>query len=320
MQALPSPARRFIQPLDPHGALYLTLSSLSLTVVKTKSRWNFTGNLIISHATTGGWFKTSADNAAVSLAGRWLQGQSVPDVVGRFSLANLAVGGKLINPLSGRIITDADSQRITIDQVKGDVAGGTLQGAVRLNVGKNANYKADFSLTKVGLGRMLSEDYPRPPQPTHNSGLVDATLHLVGKLANSATRTGRGNLTISKASLFNVPLAMGLMQIATLRLPISRAFTHADLKYSLHHNTVDFSNISLLSSGINVVGGGSLNIHTHKLNIHMQTESPNGTRLPIIGFFFGLARAQLLQIWINGTVAHPKVHAVPLRLMTWPFE
>ncbi len=320
VRVLPTPARRFVQPLDPHGAWYLTLSSLSRAFVDEKSQWSFAGNLIVAQASTGGWFKTSASNAAVSLAGRWLQGQSVPDVVGRFSLTNLTVGGKLLNPLSGRIATDATAQTISIDQVKGSVAGGTLHGAVRLNVGKNAGYKADFSLANVGLGRLLSEDYPGKPQPTHNSGLVNATLHLTGELANAATRTGRGRLTISKASLFNVPLAMGLMQIATLRLPISRAFTHAGLTYTLRHNTVHFSNISLQSSGINVVGSGKLNIHTQKLNIHMQTESPNGTRLPVIGFFFGLARAQLLQIWINGTVAHPKVHAMPLRLLSWPFQ
>lgn len=320
VQVLPPPARRFIQPLDPHGAWYLTLSRLSRAIVDKKSQWSFAGNLIVSQASTRGWFKTSANNAAVSLAGRWLQGQSVPDVVGQFSLTNLTVGGKLLNPLSGRIMTDASAQSIAIDQIKGVVAGGTLQGAVRLNVGKNAGYKADFSLANVGLSRLLSEDYPRPPQPTHNSGMVNATLHLAGKLANAATRTGRGQLTIAKASLFNVPLAMGLMQIATLRLPISHAFTHAGLTYTLRHNTVTFSSIRLHSSGINVVGSGNLNIHTHKLNIRMQTESPSGTRLPVIGFFFGLARSQLLQIWINGTVGHPKVHAAPLRLLTWPFQ
>ena len=320
VQVLPAPARRFIKPLDPHGAWYLTLSSLSRTVVDKKSQWSFAGNLIVAQASTGGWFKTSASNAAVSLAGRWLQGQSVPDVVGQFSLTKLTVGGKLLNPLSGRIVTDATARTISIGRVKGRVAGGTLQGAVRLNVGKNARYKADFSLANVRLGRLLAENYPGPLQPTHNSGRVDATLHLTGELANAATRSGRGRLTISKASLFNVPLAMGLMQIATLRLPISRAFTHAGLTYTLRHNTVHFSNISLHSSGINVVGNGKLNMRTRKLNIHMQTESPSGTRLPVIGFFFGLARAQLLQIWINGTVAHPKVHAVPLRLLSWPFE
>ncbi len=317
---LPPSARRFIQPLDPHGAWYLTLSNLSRKLVHKKAVWNFSGNLIVTQAATRGWFKTSAANAALSLVGRWDQGQPVPDVLGRFSIADLIVGGKKLNPFSGRIYTDAKLRTITINKVNGAIAGGALKGNIHLNLRKNAGYTANFSLADVRLRKLLSENYPHPPMVSRNSGRVSATLHLTGKLANSSTRRGHGNLTISKADLFNVPLAMGLMQIATLRLPVSHAFSHATLAYTLKHDTVTFSRISLHSAGVNVVGTGTLNIHNRDLNIHMLTESPHGTRLPVIGFIFGLARSQLLQIWVNGTLSHPKVHAVPLRLLSWPFH
>ena len=320
IQALPPAARRFVQPLGLHGAWNLMLSSLSRKMVKNKAHWDFSGNLIVNHASSGGWFKTVAANAALSLAGQWIQGQSVPNVIGQFSVNNLVMNGKMITPLTGRIATDALTRSIVIDDVKGMIAGGDIGGYVHMNVGKAPGYAARFSLTNVHLATLLSQNYPKPPVATTSRGTVNASLDLRGLFTSSKTRQGRGSLTISNASLFNVPLAMGLLQIATLRFPVSNAFTYAGITYTLRHNTVDFSHIELHSSGVNVVGRGTLDMGTRKLNIHMLTESPHGTRLPVIGFFFGLARSQLLQIRVDGTLAQPHVHVIPLKLLIWPFH
>src|SRR6185295_10776847 len=89
------------------------------------------------------------------------------------------------------------------------------------------------------------------------SGRVFGSLWLTETFGTHADRTGRGDLSVRNANIFNVPLSMGLMQIATLRLPVAKSFNSATMSYYLRNNEVSFEKILLESSGINIAGLGT---------------------------------------------------------------
>ena len=271
--------------------------------------------------TNAGDVKLKAKQATVTIALDLAPGSSFPMLDGQFGVAGLNWNGRIADPLAGDITANSSTHIITIDHINGMVAGGKLTGNIRIHTGKNASYAVACQLHGSQLAGLLTA-------PANNvsakgiqtsTGIVDASLMLNATMGKNPTRQGSGQLIIHKASIYDVPMAMGLMQIVTLRLPISSDFKHADVRYVIDNNVVRFNPISLSSPGVNLVGEGSLNLKTTDINLRLLTQSPHGTRVPLLGFLFGLARSQLLELRVSGTMAHPVIAPVPLRFLAWPF-
>jgi hypothetical protein len=119
-------------------------------------------------------------------------------------------------------------------------------------------------------------------------------------------------LVVRDGTIYDVPLAIGLMQVATLRLPLAHAFDRASMSYYLRDNKVSFERILLESPGINLAGLGSLSLADKSLELTLLTESPNDLKLPIVTDLIRMARNELIQLSVTGTVDNPKVVPVTL--------
>ena len=329
LSVLPPPAKNFLLPLALQGAWNLTISHLVRTMRAGIAHWRFKKlgggcSLVLRHPQVAGALPAQAKKITLTVFGDWTTGQSIPNLQGHFTVHKLLMADKMIDSLSGNFSADALKNTISVKHVYGVISGGTLTGSVHIQAANKAGYQAAFQLNHAQLAGLLSATpVPSATAPTGgggDTGIVDANLTLSGRLDKPQSRIGNGTLVVHKANIYNVPLAMGLLQIATLRLPISLAFKHAQILYRIHNHTVHFTKIRLESGGVNVVGRGTMDLTNRRLNLHLVTESPQGTRLPIIGLFFGLARSQLLQLRVGGTIEKPNIHALPLHFLTWPFE
>jgi hypothetical protein len=111
-----------------------------------------------------------------------------------------------------------------------------------------------------------------------------------------------------------LPLAMGLMQLVTLRLPVARSFESATMSYYLRDNRVTFEKILLESPGINLAGMGTMSMKDSpaKLSLTFVTESPDAFHLPVISDILHLTQKSLLQLSVTGTTDDPKITPIPL--------
>jgi hypothetical protein len=321
MSLIPGSTQLFIKQLKPSASWNLYLPKLQRIKVGKNYRWRFTGSLVLYDLATAGDIKLKAKQATVTIACDLDPGSSFPMLDGQFGLTSLNWNGKIADPLNGSIAADSSTHTITIDKIHGTVAGGTLTGNIRIHTGKGASYAVACQLHNAQLATLLTS--PAATQSARgiqtSTGIVDASLMLNATLGKNPTRQGSGQMVIHQASIYDVPMAMGLMQIVTLRLPVSSDFKHADVRYTIHNNVVRFKPIALSSPGVNLVGEGTLNLKTTSLNLHLLTQSPHGTRVPLLGLLFGLARSQLLELRVSGTMAHPVIAPVPLRFLAWPF-
>jgi hypothetical protein len=156
--------------------------------------------------------------------------------------------------------------------------------------------------------------------PDKNTGKVTASFKMRGIWGQTSTMRGDGILLVRHADIYNVPLAMGLLQVATLRLPVSHAFQFCKIVYSIDHGTIHFKKIILTSPGVNLDGHGNLHLASQRLRLTLVTHSPHGTRIPILGLLFGLVRSQLLQLQVYGTLQHPTVIPTALNILELPFR
>ncbi|MGC8540070.1 MAG: AsmA-like C-terminal region-containing protein [Phycisphaerae bacterium] len=321
MALIPGSTGRFIDGLKPRASWILELPRLQRIKVGKAYRWHITGSLVLNNLATAGDIKLKAKQATVTIALDLTPGNSLPMLDGQFDVSRLNWEGRIADPLTGEITANSSTHQITIDQIKGMVAGGKLTGQIHIHTGSAASYDVACQLHGSQLAQLLvaHAGVGSAKGIQTSTGIVDASLNLSTILGKKTIRKGNGQLVISHARIYDVPMAMGLMQIVTLRLPISSDFQHAHVRYFINNNIVRFQPISLSSPGVNLVGEGSLNLHTTDLSLRFITQSPHGTRVPLLGVLFGLARAQLLELRVSGTLAKPVIAPVPLRFLTWPF-
>jgi hypothetical protein len=253
--------------------------------------------------------------------------------------ADVLVSDHLVETVTARVAVVAADKSVHLSEIDGKVAGGDLDGRVHIytelpaatraaggggvgGVGGAAGaepggYQAELSLKNADLARLvLPAKATDEDRKKIGTGRVSATLALEERFGPKGTRTGRGELAVRDAAIYNVPIAMGLMQVATLRLPVARSFKQASMAYTIHGDEVAFDRILLESAGINLAGAGTVGISDKRLDLSFVTETPNELFIPILSPIIRETRNGLLQLSVTGTMDNPKVNPVPLSALS----
>ncbi len=305
---------------------------------------DFTGKALYTPAVTAPprrtpspWFALAHPPAAATF-----------DFTGALAVTNLTVSNRLIESLTATLSAAGERHEISIAELDGKVAGGTLQGTIRIQTSgplstdqpattsrplsdsppatsprppvaassrpvEDGGFIAELVLNDAQLSRLvLSDQATDEERKTIGTGRVTASLSLRQTFGAQADRTGRGDLIVRDGDIYNVPLSMGLMQVATLRLPVARSFQQASMSYFLRNDRITFERILLESPGINLAGLGTVSLATRELNMSFITQTPNEFWIPGLSDLLGGLRNQLLELSVTGTLDTPKITPVPL--------
>jgi len=317
-----------------------TDSSFSLTVESlaregSDKAWDFEGSLKGRNVGATGPMAMTAENFGLAGKGRFDpekagSGEAF-DFDGKLSLENLNVSDHIIDTLTADVAAVSAAHEVTLNGLTGSVAGGQLHGMIRVRTAGEINpatepattapdtmpsdggYRAELTLSDAEFSKLvLPVNATEEERKKIGDGRVNASLSLQQTFGPNADRTGRGEMTIDDGKIFNVPLSMGLMQVATLRLPVADSFDQASLSYYLRNDQVTFERILLESKGINLAGLGTLSIKDKNLEMSFITETPHEMYVPILTPIIQATRDQLLQVSVTGTLANPKIVPVPL--------
>lgn len=333
---LPAAPRRLVAQLHPAGSFELYFTDLERRIEKSGPGWKFVGSLALRHFTLDHTLKAVIGSGVVTIAGDLDAHETVPNLAGEFHLRHVLIAGHKVRALMGEVTGNRLTKTINIHHLSGNVASGVLSGNVMLHFKPKVSISADFNLANAQLADLLQTEPMTPTKPVsgtpatqtapkatkerHTStGLVNAKLHFAQLLGKLSSTSGYGDLIITKANIYNVPLSMGLLQIATLRLPVSSAFNRAKIYYTIRGNSVEFRKIRLHSPGVDLLGQGRMDLTNQQVDLELITQSPSGTSIPLLGLFVGLARSQLLQLHVHGPISHPHITPIPLRILAFPF-
>lgn len=336
LNLLPPAPKKLVMQLHPKGGFELYFTDLERRIEKSGPGWKFVGSLALHHFTLDHTLKAVIGKGIVTVAGDLDAHEVVPNLAGEFHLQHVLIAGHTVRALKGEVTGDRMNNTLSINHVSGSVASGILTGQLVLHFKPKVAVTADFNLADAQLVNLLrtqptstagsASNTPTPKvtskkarSPRISSGLVNAKLHFTQLLGHLSSSSGYGDLVITKASIYNVPLSMGLLQIATLRLPVSSAFDRAKVRYTIEGDSVKFSKIQLHSPGVDLLGRGTMNLHNQHVDLELITQSPSGTSIPVLGLFVGMARSQLLQLHVHGPISHPVITPIPLRILALPF-
>jgi len=239
----------------------------------------------------------------------------------KIALDSVSIAKQKITSLGGHIVKSSASPLIHFKDLLGRAYGGNLYGAAEVRLAKPMQYGMrltvkDIDLQKlftaaVAAGQKIRED----GEKAKVKGLLSGTVELRGTAGRNATRQAAGQLRISKAKLYKLPVLLGLLHVVYLSLPSDAAFTEGEISYHLRGEKLIFREIYLSGSVVSLLGSGTMNVRNEKLKLTFLVGPPG--KLPRIRslaneLLAGIAR-EIVEIRVTGTLARPKKTTVALR-------
>ena len=282
----------------------------------TGTRRAFTGTVKLrdARASLGVTVTGLTATAALTILEPVAPGPSSVDLV--LAAEQLRADGRLISPFSAHLHTDPDDpDRLAIRRIEGLCHEGTVEGDGHVDVSTGA-YHFRLTLHDARLSGILSPIHDSGSSAVaaeRNAGRLAAAVDVDGILGSAQSRRGRGRLRIRDAVMYKVPLTLGLLQVVNLALPTSSAFDSADIDYELEANRVRFDRLRFHSSGVEMVGRGTMLAPTKQLDLELFVRNPQGIDLGPMSQLLDKFKDELVSMRVTGTLETPIVEVETLR-------
>ena len=296
----------------PEGDIRLELKELSRP--GADKPWTFDGVLTskLLKLSTGPDSKVPVEcrDMKITASGAWdpAKAGDALSFAGKIETTSLTLQNRLLEKFAAAM--ECKEKAVAFTNLDAAVATGKLQGNITIHYDEPLRYDGTLVLNDAELSALaLPATATKAERDKIGTGRVTATLAVQEQFGKNADRTGRGALIVKKGKIYNVPLAMGLMQLATLRLPLRGAFESANMTYYIRDNKVTFERIALESPGFSLLGAGTVTVHERNLDITFVTNNP-GENIPFLTGIMQVLREQLLQVHVTGTLEKPIVETV----------
>lgn len=251
-----------------------------------------------------------------------------PQLKLEFNASRLLAEQRMVSPLSIQMVTNAQTNDLDIRQLTGRCYGGTLMGGGVVRLDGGGQYTIDLRIQDVALDPFIraGERAESPPSATVNvgrdqpSGLFSASMTVEGMPHDPTSRRGRGNVRVSQARLYEVPLVLAVLQLLNLSLPTSTAFDNATVRFLVDADLVRFDHASFLAPNVEIVGSGTMQYQTRELDLLMFSRSPAGQTLGPLSELLNKFKDELACIRVTGTLGRPMARVDSFRGMRQSWE
>jgi hypothetical protein len=240
------------------------------------------------HGDGRGWSSTGE----VALDSALVNGVQLTAVRGPLALdgAGVRFGG----PAAG---TEAGPRRLSAR-----VAGGTLFVDGSVEAGPAGRFTVGLALGDADLARLATET----TGVAHRyRGRLQAGVAVSGSRAGSHSLTGRGQLRLRDADIYELPVVVALLKIFRVKAPDRSAFSSSVVDFRIEGPRAYLDNIELSGDAISLVGTGEADFDG---NLRLTFRSIVGeaeTQLPVMKRLLGGASGQFMLVHVDGTLAEP---------------
>jgi hypothetical protein len=230
-------------------------------------------------------------------------------------LNSLRVKKHSLTRLTGSLVKSPDSDILHIRGLKAEMLGGQIIGSVDIRLTEPFTYTVSSEMKDIDINRLVNLDITKPEERLDVSGKLTGNLAFKVVTGKKPSRLAQGELQISRAKMYKMPVIVDLLTVVYLALPGESAFNRGFVTYHLKDDTMRFSEIYLTGANVSVLGSGTLNIKNDELDLTFLTGPPG--KLPRIeDLATEVIRSfsrELVEIRVKGTLRKPKMDTVPLR-------
>jgi hypothetical protein len=146
------------------------------------------------------------------------------------------------------------------------------------------------------------------------SGVMRGWIELQGATPDPKDLTGRGQLRINPAALYELPLIVQVFRTISFAPPAKAAFQYALTSFNIANRAVNFREIDLSGDAIRLRGRGAATFDG-VLHLDFYSEMPRSliNTIPIVSQLVGQAMKGWVGVHVTGTVQNPrtKLQAAP---------
>jgi hypothetical protein len=189
-----------------------------------------------------------------------------------------------------------------------DLYGGVVDGFLYVDTGSRADIGGDFVGKDLQVARAQEDIFGTRAGGT--AGTAKGHISFEGKNGEPASITGRGEGTIEKARLVELPLFLGILS-ALFGEESSRHYFHEVLlRYKIAGGkfVAASDGIEIRSAAVKLLGGGTLDFRG-ELDLTLQPRLLD-FKIPVVEQILLLLKKGLAQVWVTGNLTQPKVQFV----------
>jgi hypothetical protein len=182
------------------------------------------------------------------------------------------------------------------------VFGGLIEGDCRIELDDGPHYTIEAALAGADLSKCAKETMAGHQRL---KGKVSATVGLRGAGKSLNTLEGRGEIKLSEADVYELPVMISLLKILSNSEPDTNAFSESDIRFRIGGNHIYFDPINFTGDAISLRGSGEMDFQS---NINLKFYTVVGRdkwHVPILSPVLGGASEQALAIKVTGTLQNP---------------
>ena len=231
--------------------------------------------------------------------------------LGELSLDSAMVRDVQLTAVRGPLAMDGGGVRFGALAAGGNGGGRRLSarladGALLVDgsaaAGPAGRFAVVASLQDADLQRLANE---ATATPQRYRGRLSGGIELNGSRAGTHSLSGRGQVRLRDADIYELPVVVALLKILRVKAPDRNAFGSSLVDFRIEGPHAYLDTIELSGDAISLVGTGEVDFDT---NLKLSFRSIMGdaeTQLPAMKRLLGGASGQFMLIHVDGTLAEP---------------
>jgi hypothetical protein len=166
-------------------------------------------------------------------------------------------------------------------------------------------YQAVIALRDANFNRLIVEGfYGEEPY----QGKLNANLTLSGRGRSELGMRGHGEVQVTDANIYRLPLLVSMLQVLRNETPDSTAFNQCDAEFRLDGRHIYLDKLNFIGNAVSLLGAGQADLdQAIKLQFH-GVVGRNQIPLPLVKNFVDQVGKQTMQMYVDGTLSNPQVH------------
>ncbi len=202
-----------------------------------------------------------------------------------------------------------EKQQLPARHLSAQVYDGSVESDAWVTFDGVPRYSATVSLRNADLLRVVRERFQGDQNFT---GRVAANLTLAGQGRSQETMVGTGEVNITEANIYELPILVGLLKVLRSETPTSTAFNESDVRFRIEGRHIYLDQLDFIGDAVSLLGQGETNFD-QELNLAFHSVvGRNEIRLPFVKNFVNQVGQQTMQMYVDGTLADPQVHTQAL--------
>jgi len=231
-------------------------------------------------------------------------------------LSRVKIGSQEVVDFSGQLRKSPHSRRIVIDELTARAHGGRLAGYAEVSLKDPLEYGVRLDVQDIAIEDLFPDGKASVNGGGNVTGVLDGRLELTTVAGHPERRRGAGQMRLAEANIRQLPVVLGFMHVIYIALPGQSALAEGSFSYRIRGDTLIFDEIHLSGPTLSIVGSGTLDLHTNRLNLDFFAYTgPPGRLPPIAGLdqlVSGIIR-ELVEVKVTGRISRPQFRTVPLR-------